>query len=408
MHHRVSNDGKEFVPEGPNRDRIQLRSVEILDNGSLRSIPDFSKCSNLQTLLVDNMLMEPVNLTSCPALKTLLCGHVQSFQECRNLESAHISWKFGRDIPKFEHLPSLWKLKIIGAGPPNSIKQRWHSMSAEEPFRQQYPEAMEDLPSPEIGSLTKLHFLYLQLLPMGKLPAGLGIWGSNLQNLNLSGSLLSQLINFSTLSNLQTLNIAGTNVKEVRGIDRLIKLEMLDFSYCFRLQKIPDLNGLSKLAFLSLDYCTRLKAVPRIPPEYHRGNEFGIRLGLGFRAAIGLISSHAKFDAKVAQFESRKRGSETSPVESALQSTDVFHRGIQCDGCGQFPLRGPRFKAKNKTFHIKLCSTCFTNRCNTRKCQATRLSIGGHTEYFYDLCLKCFTHFGGNAEDFICIDKTER
>ena len=255
---------------------------------------------------------------------------------------------------------------------------------------------------------TKLHTLYLQQLPMGKLPAGLGTWGSNLQNLNLSGSLLSQLVNFSTLSNLQKLNIAETNVKEVRGIDRLTKIESLDFSYCCRLQKIPDLNRLSKLAFLSLAYCTRLKAVPRIPPEYHRGNEFGIRLGLGFRAAIGLISSHAKFDAKVAQFESRKRGSETSPVESALQSTDVFHRGIQCDGCGQFPLRGPRFKAKNKTFHIKLCSTCFTNRCNTRKCQATRLSIGGHTEYFYDLCLKCFTHFGGNAEDFICIDKTER
>ena len=117
MHHRVSNDGKEFVPEGPKTDRRQLRSVEILYNGSLRSIPDFSKCSNLQTLLVDNILVEPVNLTSCPALKTLLCGHVQSLQDCRKLESARIGWKFGRDIPKFEHLPSLSELEIIGYGP---------------------------------------------------------------------------------------------------------------------------------------------------------------------------------------------------------------------------------------------------------------------------------------------------
>lgn len=408
MHHRVSDDGKKCVPEGPNRDWIQLRFVEIHYNRSLRSIPDFSKCSNLQTLLVDSSLVEPVNLTSCPALKTLQCGHVQSLQDCRKLESARIAWKFGRDIPKFEHLPSLLELKIIGAEPPNSIKQRPHAMSAEELFLQQYPEAMEDLPSPEIGSLTKLHTLYLQQLPMGKLPAGLGTWGSNLQNLNLSGSLLSQLVNFSTLSNLQKLNIAGTNVKEVRGIHRLTKIESLDFSYCFRLQKIPDLNRLSKLEFLSLAYCTRLKAVPRIPPKYHRGDESGTRLRLGLSTGIELNSSHMEFKAKISEFESRRRDPKTSPDESALHSTEVFHRGIQCDGCGQLPLRGPRFKAKEKSFYTKICSTCFTNRCDTRKCQATRRLMKSMSEFDYDLCLACFIDFRGNAEDFMCIDKTAR
>ena len=250
-HHRVSNDGKECVPEGPNRDWIELRFVELLHNRSLRSIPDFSKCSNLQTLLVDSSLVEPVNLTSCPALETLQCDHVQSLQYCPKLGSARIAWKFGRDIPKLEHLPSLLKLEIIRPGPPDSIK-RW--LSEEEVFLQRYPKATEDLPSPEISSLTKLHTLHLQQLPMGKLPAGLEAWGSNLRNLNLSGSLLSQVVNFSTLSNLQKLNMAGTNVKEVRGIDRLTKIDSLDFSYCFRLQTIPDLNRLSKLEFLSLSH----------------------------------------------------------------------------------------------------------------------------------------------------------
>ena len=409
MHHRVSNDGKEFVPEEPNRDWMQLRFVELLYNRSLRSIPDFSKCSNLQTLLLDSSLVEPENLTSCPALETLQCGHVQSLQYCPKLESARIAWNFGRDIPKFEHLPSLLKLEIIGPGLPNSIKRRPHAMSAQEVFLQQYPKAMEDMPSPEIGSLTKLHTLHLQQLPMGKLPARLEAWGSNLRNLNLSGSLLSQLVDFSTLSNLQKLNIAGTNVKEVRGIDRLTKLESLDFTYCFRLQKIPDLNRLSKLEFLSLFYCTRLKAVPRVPPQFIRGDESETRLGLGFAAAIELISSHLKFEAKLSEFRLQRRGFKTSPAESALHSTEIFHKGIQCDGCGQSPLRGPRFKARNKTFHIKYCSTCFTKRCDTRKCQeAIRLSIGGRSEYDYNLCLTCFTAFGGNAEDFMCIDKTER
>ena len=87
-HHRVSNDGKEYVHEGPNRDWIELRFVELLHNWSLRSISYFSKCSNLQTLLVDSSLVEPVNLASCPALETLQCDHVQSLRYCPKLGSA--------------------------------------------------------------------------------------------------------------------------------------------------------------------------------------------------------------------------------------------------------------------------------------------------------------------------------
>jgi hypothetical protein len=354
--------------------------------------------------------VEPVNLTSCPALETLQCDHVQSLQYCPKLRSAQIAWKFGRDIPKLEHLPSLLKLKIIGPGPPDAIKRRPPGMSAEEVFLQQYPKATEDLPSPEIGSFTKLHTLHLQELPMGKLPAGLEAWGSNLRNLNLSGSLLSQLVDFSTLSNLQKLDMAGTNVKEVRGIDRLTKIDSLNFTCCFRLQTIPDLNRLSKLEFLSLVSCTRLKAVPRVPPKFYHGDESKIRKQLGMSASfIDANNSIFEFQAKFFEFRSRRRGFKTSPAESVLHSKEVFHGGIQCDGCGQLPLRGPRFKAKEKQYHFKLCATCFTMRCDTRKCQeATRVLKRGQFDFDYDLCLTCFTEFGGNAEDFMCIHKTER
>lgn len=37
----------------------------------------------------------------------------------------------------------------------------------------------------------------------------------------------------------------------------------------------------------------------------------------------------------------------------------VFHRGVQCDGCGVHPIAGPRFKSKVKE-DFDLCSVCFS------------------------------------------------
>ncbi|VVB15171.1 unnamed protein product [Arabis nemorensis] len=40
-------------------------------------------------------------------------------------------------------------------------------------------------------------------------------------------------------------------------------------------------------------------------------------------------------------------------------SLGVFHKGIQCDGCGVIPITGPRFKSKVKEDY-DLCNTCFS------------------------------------------------
>ncbi|GMH31447.1 hypothetical protein Nepgr_033290 [Nepenthes gracilis] len=45
-----------------------------------------------------------------------------------------------------------------------------------------------------------------------------------------------------------------------------------------------------------------------------------------------------------------------SPVHHPLGA--IFHRGVRCDGCGVFPITGPRFKSKVKE-NYDLCSICF-------------------------------------------------
>ncbi|GMH12352.1 hypothetical protein Nepgr_014193 [Nepenthes gracilis] len=45
-----------------------------------------------------------------------------------------------------------------------------------------------------------------------------------------------------------------------------------------------------------------------------------------------------------------------SPVHHPFGA--IFHRGVRCDGCGVFPITGPRFKSKVKK-NYDLCSICF-------------------------------------------------
>ncbi|KAE8665912.1 Kinase superfamily protein [Hibiscus syriacus] len=58
-----------------------------------------------------------------------------------------------------------------------------------------------------------------------------------------------------------------------------------------------------------------------------------------------------------------------SHSKSIFASTDgndmlgIFHKGIQCDGCGVLPITGPRFKSKVKDDY-DLCSICFSKRGN--------------------------------------------
>ncbi|KAL5064577.1 hypothetical protein RYX36_026314 [Vicia faba] len=48
-------------------------------------------------------------------------------------------------------------------------------------------------------------------------------------------------------------------------------------------------------------------------------------------------------------------------------SNGMFHKGVRCDGCGVYPITGPRFKSKIKE-NYDLCSICFNE-------------FGNHTDY---------------------------
>ncbi|PIN14876.1 hypothetical protein CDL12_12489 [Handroanthus impetiginosus] len=59
--------------------------------------------------------------------------------------------------------------------------------------------------------------------------------------------------------------------------------------------------------------------------------------------------------------------SETVPLKRSISQNDgsgnIFHRGVQCDGCGAHPITGPRFKSKVKVDY-DLCSICFEKMGN--------------------------------------------
>ncbi|KAL2334360.1 hypothetical protein Fmac_015573 [Flemingia macrophylla] len=44
--------------------------------------------------------------------------------------------------------------------------------------------------------------------------------------------------------------------------------------------------------------------------------------------------------------------------------TGMFHRGVGCDGCGVYPITGPRFKSKVKE-NYDLCNICFNEKGNS-------------------------------------------
>ncbi|KAL2321767.1 hypothetical protein Fmac_026146 [Flemingia macrophylla] len=44
--------------------------------------------------------------------------------------------------------------------------------------------------------------------------------------------------------------------------------------------------------------------------------------------------------------------------------TGMFHKGVRCDGCGVYPITGPRFKSKVKE-NYDLCNICFNEKGNS-------------------------------------------
>ncbi|MED6210784.1 hypothetical protein PIB30_067393 [Stylosanthes scabra] len=48
---------------------------------------------------------------------------------------------------------------------------------------------------------------------------------------------------------------------------------------------------------------------------------------------------------------------------NSTEANGMFHKGVRCDGCGGFPITGPRFKSKVKE-NYDLCSICFIKMGN--------------------------------------------
>ncbi|KAL6973189.1 hypothetical protein U1Q18_027369 [Sarracenia purpurea var. burkii] len=60
-------------------------------------------------------------------------------------------------------------------------------------------------------------------------------------------------------------------------------------------------------------------------------------------------------------------GSRVPPFKRSYNHSEgmggIFHRGVRCDGCGAYPITGPRFKSKVKEDY-DLCSICFVEMGN--------------------------------------------
>jgi hypothetical protein len=272
-------------------------------------------------------------------------------------------------------------------------------------FLIKYPIDMEEQDILEVATITNLKELYLEHLPLGKLPAGLIMLGTTLRFLSLRGTLLSQLVDFSPLSNLQKLDIAWTNVKKVCGLGRLSELESLDCSFCFQLETISDLRRASKLESFFVLCCSKLKQIPRLPPEYCKDDEeWESRLQLalstgqiegvpnrpppGLFAVLPRISDLQLHNTRRSNFQS---------VHLAKE-----HSTIRCAGCLQKPLVGPRFALKRCPRNF--CKSCFTINCTHDK--SSHLCHCGR--FNYDLCLTCFEEWPCDPKDFFRIHETRR
>ena len=395
--------------------RMELRHIQLTANSSLKILPDFSICSKLKLIEVKKCgrLVNPFILRSCTKLTAVLFmgenTHDQIILEsCSKLCEAQLTWRTGGGMPKLKNLPSLWKLEV--RGPPSEVEKLQEHITSKRPqeeirenFRKKYPQDTEEQDIPEVATITNLKELYLEHLPLGKLPAGLIMLGTTLRILSLRGTLLSQLVDFSPLSNLQKLDIAWTNVKKVGGIGRLSELESLDCSFCFQLETISDLRRASKLKRFFVLCCSKLKQIPRLPPEYCKdGEEWKSRLQLALSTGqiegVPNIPPPGHFAVLPKNSDLQLHNTTRSNFQSVHLAKE--HSTIQCDGCLQKPLVGPRFALKRRPRNI--CQSCFTINCTHDK--------SAHLVHFglfnYDLCLTCFEEWPCDPKDFFCIHET--
>jgi hypothetical protein len=412
---------------------MRLCFVKLSFNRSLKILPDFSGCSKLKKLEIIgcSISVEPLHLHNCPSLKLLhITGknapEVRSLRSCPKLRLVQLAWKASHTGLSVENLPLLSKLMIAGPSLLRAdssyecIVPHGHNL-----FCQHYPEETVIYELTGIWELTNLKALHLNYLPLGCLPKGLGKVGSSLEYLNLRGCLLSQRLDFSEFPNLQYLSVAQTNMKELHGVGGLKNLEHLDCRFSFRLQKVSDLRPSARLKYVSLDQCPELQAIPRLPPrccENPPESEDYHRLLLAVDAFVNTTKSAIPprffaldFRDRILDATSTTWESLTTEISEKLKkvvltrvfpNTGVQHFNVECHGCMQEPLIGPRYKARPIRTTFDLCRKCLTNKCRRSDCNFTKNKTPGRycglkvIEMEYNLCHACFIESGCDERDF--------
>lgn len=396
--------------------RMELRLIQLAANSSLKILPDFEFCSKLKLIEVKRCgrLENPFILRSCSKLTAVVYmgenTHAQIILESNSkLCEAQLTWRTGGAMPKLKNLPALWKLEVRGS-PTRIEKLQEHTKSIipqggiRGNFLFKYPKETEEQDVPEVATITNLKELYLEHLPLGKLPAGLIMLGTTLRILSLRGSLLSQLVDFSPLSNLQKLDIAWTNVKKVCGVGRLSELEDLDCSFCFQLEIISDLRRASKLKSFSVWCCSKLKQIPRLSPEYCKDDEewkSRLQLAIYTGQTTGAPNSPPSGLFAIINEISKLQLNKTRSSNSQSVHLAKEHPGIICNGCLQNPLVGPRFTLRTRPRNI--CQRCFTINCTHDKSRRVVYS----STFDYNLCVTCYNEWPCDPKDFIRIDETK-
>lgn len=363
----------------------KLCYVDLVSNKSLRTLPDFSTCSELRMIYVEecSSSVEHLRLHNCSNLKVLcLRGNdvpeVQTLESCPELRVLRLKWKAThKDLPLLDNLPCLSDLEVQGSSDvPLGDMHSFSSWLGKNQFCKQHPKdsVCHDLLG--VGMPTNKERVHLTCTPLGKLPVQQGTVGSSLQSLDLTGCLLSSSVDFSAFPNLHDLTIVWTNVEEVWSLEHLKKLRSLDCSHCFQLQKVPDLRPLSELERVFFVQCPYLLGIPRLPPGCIRNlryedsedsDDSDDSRSEDMCRVLHAVLAFAKLPAKplpsprfaiASAARERVSGGITSQYDGGL----AIHATVTCDGCRMFPLAGPRYMLKSVRVWYSLCSNCFSDK----------------------------------------------
>nr|AXU93583.1 RPP4/RPP5-like protein [Arabidopsis thaliana] len=222
-----------------------LEEMDLSESENLTEIPDLSKATKLESLILNN----------CKSLVTLpsTIGNLHrlvrfEMKECTGLEV----------LPTDVNLSSLMILDLSGC----SSLRTFPLISTNIVWLYLENTAIEEIPS-TIGNLQDLRRLYMKRCTgLELLPTDVNL--SSLETLNLSGC--SSLRSFPLIStNIVWLYLENTAIEEIpTTIGNLQKLVRFEMKECTGLEVLPTDVNLSSLMILDLSGCSSLRTFPLI------------------------------------------------------------------------------------------------------------------------------------------------